>query len=398
MTLSLLDMDKRRLRLHERFCQQQRFAAASSPLIACLCGVVAQWLDVPSDEEELALWLVSASGCCASVAVPMLLMAALHQAILTDDPAARPLRGYFPSVGGRQAVAAGELRPLLRRVVLACRERLSTAFAASAVQTNESGRGLCWLLPVLYTGWSAMRLVDLGCSAGLNLVAEQRRYRLYGSAHDGQEMYVGRGAGAPFAISSCGDFVAPQQNVVPQILSRLGCDRQPLSLRTEADEQRLASYVWGDQVERLLMLRQGIEALRDVEDSAAPVRLVAADLPDDLAALLDAQLPHNNSAAVVLYNTYLTSYLPCKGRGLQVCIEKWASQQARPVLWLQWEPLRQGPQPPALGWLGWTADLWMRGARRRWHLAWVHPHGTGIEWLPDLIDWYEFWRTAAPVC
>jgi hypothetical protein len=378
-------MHQRRQRLQERFLQQQRFAAESSPLTSCLCGVVAQWLDHSSGEDVLASWLVESSLACSSMAVPMLLMAALHRAILEGDPASSSLGEFFPSVGGRRPVEADALRPLLRQVVLVCRDRLSRAFTASAVQTNETGRGLCWLLPVLYTGWPAMHLVDLGCSAGLNLVADQRHYQLCGTGPDGQDMSIGMGVGEQFVIPCSGDFVAPQQTAVPQILSRQGCDRQPLFLKTEADEQHLASYVWGDQVERLLMLRQGIKALHRAEYSPAPVQLVAADLPNGLDTLLDALL-QTNTAPVVVYNTYLTSYLPCKGKGLEAQLDQWAGRQSVPVLWLQWEPLRHHLSPPALGWLGWTADLWMQGERRRWHLAWVHPHGAGIQWLPDLAE------------
>lgn len=380
-------MDDRRIRLYERFRQQQRFASERSPLIACLCGVVAQWLDPSSGEDELALWLIRTSLSCSSLAVPMLLMAALHQAILADDPCASVLRGYFPSVGGRQPVDAEKLSPLLRQVTYACRERLSTAFATSVVQTNETARGLCWLLPVLYTGWPAIHLVDLGCSAGLNLVAEQRQYRLCLSSAESQDMIIGMGAEEEFVIPCRGDFVAPQQWTVPQLLSRLGCDRHPFFLKNEVDEQRLASYVWADQVDRMLMLRQGIAALHRVEHSTAPVQLFAADLPHDLDVLLAKLIAQSNRVPVVVYNTYLTSYLSCKGRGLETSMERWAKQQKAPVLWLQWEPVRQNLYPPGLGWLGWTADLWVQGERRRWHLAWVHPHGAEIEWLADLAEW-----------
>lgn len=390
MTLSVLDMDKRRLRLYQRFRQQQRFACESSPLTACLCGVVAQWLDRPWGEDEVALWLVGVTANCPTVAVPMLLLAALHRAILTGDSCMQSLAAYFPTVGGRKPAKINELQPLLRQVILTNRPQLSTVLTASTVQTNESRRGLCWLLPLLYTGWSAVHLVDLGCSAGLNLVADLRKYQLRGTGAD-DEMSLGQGRGEQFVVTSHGNFVAPMQRIYPQVLSRLGCDRQPWLLETQADELGLASFVWGDQVHRLRMLRQGIAALRSVESSDAPVRLVSADLPSDLETVLDPHFIDNDRDAVVLYNTYLTSYLSCKGRDLTLRVSDWAKRQKVPILWLQWEPLRQGPTAPTIGWLAWTAHLWTQGEERRWHLAWVHPHGSSIMWLPDLIDWYGFW-------
>lgn len=397
MSFSALDTDERRVRLEQRFRQQQRFAAESSPLTACLCGLVAQWLERPWGEDALGSWLVQVSANCSTMAIPMLLMAALHRLILTAEPCVQGLAAYFPTVGGYRPVNGRELQPLLRQVVTACRQQLSTAFVASTVQTNESRRGLCWLLPLLYTGWPTVHLVDLGCSAGLNLVADQRKYRLCGRGSAAGEIWLGQEGEEHFTIAYHGDFVAPLQTTLPQMLSRLGCDRQPLRLKTEADELRLASFVWGDQVQRLHMLRQGIKALRLVEHSAAPVQLVAANLPDELEAVLDAHFTRENRVAIILYNTYLTSYLACKGSNLAIYVANWAKRQEAPVLWLQWEPLRQGPTPPAIGWLGWTADLWMQGGWRRWQLAWVHPHGASIEWLPELVDWCEFWRNSVHV-
>lgn len=86
MTLSALKLDQRRLRLFQRFRQQQRFAADSSPLTACLCEVIAQWLYKPRGKDELADWLVAVTCNCSTMAVPMLLLAALHRSILTDEP------------------------------------------------------------------------------------------------------------------------------------------------------------------------------------------------------------------------------------------------------------------------------------------------------------------------
>ncbi|MBM9537768.1 DUF2332 family protein [Desulfobulbus alkaliphilus] len=83
-------------------------------------------------------------------------------------------------------------------------------------------------------------------------------------------------------------------------------------------------------------------------------------------------------------NTYLATYLHDKGISLGAHLDTWARQRREPVLWLQWEPLRGQPGPPEFGWVGWIADLWQEGYHWHGQLAWVHPHGTRIQWLPDL--------------
>ena len=48
--------------------------------------------------------------------------------------------------------------------------------------------------------------------------------------------------------------------------------------------------------------------------------------------------------------------------------------------------------PQECGWVGWTADLWREGRHFHWQLAWAHPHGTLIQWLPESAGWADFWR------
>ena len=86
-------------------------------------------------------------------------------------------------------------------------------------------------------------------------------------------------------------------------------------------------------------------------------------------------------------------YLPDRGRGLAPLVARWARAQPHPVLWLQWEHLRgdHAPKVPVPGWLAWQADLWQNGRHGHWHLAWVHPHGSRVCWLPALTSWRDFW-------
>jgi len=389
----LASKDDFQIRLAARFRKQQAFAAGYSPLYSRLFGLLADWLAVEPGRDPLVGWLVRAGLGRSSFDVPLLLLAGLHRDVLDRLPEVAALAKYYPTAGGMEAANDDRLATELRAAILARQQSLATFIGNATVQTNETGRGLCWLLPVLYPGWFDIHLVDLGASAGLNLVADQRQYQLRAEGKERGALVLGKGDAPQFSVVYQGESpVPPVRHGLPTIASRTGCDLAPFSLITDRDQLTLAAFVWGDQVERLTRLRQGIAALHRVNATAAPVRLHPVDLPGELPRFLGEQLKQCKDAPLVLYNTYLTTYLADKGASLRPHLAAWAVEQAQPVLWLQWERSWQGPEPPNLGWLAWTADLWQGGNHWQWHLAWVQPHGARIQWLPAMGDWQRFWR------
>lgn len=386
------NMDGLQTRLAGRFRKQQEFAAGYSPLYSRLFGLLADWLTAARSSDPLVDWLLQAAATRSSFDVPLLLLAGLHRDVLTGVAEAALLARYYPTAGGTRLPDEGGLAGALRAAILARKDHLAVFLASATVQTNETARGLCWLLSVLHTGWRAIHLVDLGASAGLNLVADQRSYRLTGE--EGRAVLdLGSGEPVQFLVAGRGELpLPPLQRRLPAILSRIGCDLAPFPLANDRDEQTLAAFVWGDQLERLAMLRQGIAALKRIRATRAPVKLYPAHLPDNLTEFLEQRIAPGSDAPVVLYNTYLTTYLHDKGASLLPQLAAWAAGQSQPVLWLQWETLWQGPRPPAFGWVGWTADLWRDGRHFHWHLAWAHPHGKRIQWLPESAAWADFWR------
>lgn len=279
----------------------------------------------------------------------------------------------------------------LERSVDTLRLELAAFIADRPVQTNEAARGLCWLLPTAYTGWNAVHLVELGASAGLNLVAEEHGYVLSAADNVGEVQHIfGQGREAQFLVQGEGGFASPALTAVPQIVSRTGCDLAPIRLHKEAERLYLAAFVWADQPDRMRVLRQAIKTLLRINNTDRPVRLQTCCLPHELPAFLHT-LP-KLKAPCILYNSYLTAYLPDKGKGVQAQIARWATVQQQPVLWLQWEHLPPNDRPPAFGWLGWTAQLWHQGRQQSWHLAWVHPHGSRVDWLPGISAWHKYWQ------
>jgi hypothetical protein len=384
-----------RSRLAEMFERQQDFSAGYSPLYSRLFGVIASWMSAEeAADDPLVVWLLETARGRETFDVTLLLAAGLHRDVLAGEDSAAELGWYYPTVGGDLPPEAPGFERTLRETIIARSESLASFIRRANVQTNETGRGLCWVLPSMLVGWPAVHLVDLGASAGLNLVADLRSFRLIDRGAEDVFIDIGHGVTAqPVTIrgNDSGLFERLKKQRLPVIESRTGCDAAPFLIETKDDEITLKSFIWGDQVERMDRLCEGIEAYRQAQVSAAPVRVCHCDLPQDLGRFLESCLPADPSIPVVIYNTYMTAYLADKGGSFVNEIGRWASRLVNRVLWLQWEPAWDGRIPPVEGWIAWTADLWQDESHQRWQLGWVHPHGGSAvfegDWGLGIGDW-----------
>ena len=220
--------------------------------------------------------------------------------IVGPDPAwdapLRLLGGlHFLVLGGE----AGWDDPLDRH-----REFLTDFVASQGVQTNEVQRS--WvLLPLLLRvaermGAEAFDLVELGPSAGLNLVWDRYQYR-----------YEAGGWGQEDAVLS---FEGVERRPIPgrllarrpEVRARVGIDRAPIDVTSEAGARLLRSFIWAGQDERLRRLDQAIEAVR-----ADPPDLVRGDYVEELPDVL-AALPHDG--LTVVFQTASFGYIGDEGR------------------------------------------------------------------------------------
>lgn len=375
--------------LARKFRDQERFAVGYAPLYARYFGIVAGWLEAAEAETDpLVAWLLQASAGRNPFEVTNILAAALHRDVLAGEPEAQPLAAFYPSVGG-DAAAPG-LDAALRQVILARRDALAAFIQTANVQTNETGRGLAWLLPLHLTGWAGVHLVDLGASAGLNLLADKRHFRLVDAGSDHHLLDIGQGQPEQFRVQvhSRHHGLPPTLPPLPRILSRLGGDLLPFHLHTPAAELTLMSYVWADHVPRLQRLREAIAARRD---QLAALQLEKLALPQEVEDFLTRYVSSRQPQhPVLIYNTYMTTYLPDKGASLQQRIGRWAAAQPHPVLWLQWEPPPPPLEPPVYGWCAWTADYWQQKTHQHVHLGWVHPHGAVVELADGFANCFRF--------
>jgi hypothetical protein len=166
--------------------------------------------------------------------------------------------------------------------------------AEQQVQTNEVQRSYA-LLPAFLSlaDGRPLDLLELGPSAGLNLVWDRYAYRYRTGDWGASELQL-----------SGDDRVSPPVALLArhvQVARRRGIDRSPVDVTTEHGARVLQSFVWADQAERLERLRHAIEILR-----ADPPELITGDyvelLGSSLADSLDGTQP-------IVFQTASTMYL-----------------------------------------------------------------------------------------
>jgi hypothetical protein len=259
--------------------------------------------------------------------VPQLrLLGALHHLVL--DGQAQELAVFYPSAGGTRTPDA--IWPAAAATIEAhfdwIQERLRRT-----VQTNEPGRStvlypaLLWLtdryqLPI--------RLLEIGASAGLNLLADRYCY-----VAQGQEL---GDAASPVR------FTEPWQPGPPKHVSaaagqltithRAGCDEHPLAPQDPADRKTLLSYIWPDETERFQRNQAALELA-----AAAPVRVDAAPagewLPDALAERRETEL-------TVVWQSVFRQYVSADDwAAIEAAIRQAAeASPAARIAWLRMEP------------------------------------------------------------
>lgn len=383
-------MTDEQVQLARTLRNQESFAATYSPLYQQVFGALADLVE-NEPHDPATRWLAKMAEFQPPVELSLLVPAALHRGVLAGDPALADLAQFYPSVGGVVPDPdIGALRPILLAALRDYGPRMEPFVRMATVQTNETARGLAWLLPLMFTGWPAVHLLELGASAGLNLLADGRSYQLVDRGRPEQvALRLGHGQPVQFITRFEDCPITLQARPLPHIATRTGLDVAPFPLRDEADEQTLMSFVWADQTARIARLREGIAALRAAEQAGQAPVLHAVRLPDDLNAFLQRYDPQPGPLPIVIYNTVMTMYLTDGEAGLRKVVDSWASAQQVPILWLQWEPSTGPEHALPWGWMSWTADLWQDGRHDHFDLAWVHAHGTDVQWRPDLARWAE---------
>ena len=275
------DAQAGRLDLSARFRRHADALVRSerSPLYIRLMRAAADDIDAGGVVARLFAGISTPPG-----SVPQLrLMGALHYVVLSGR--APSLAAFYPSAGGDRPVDG--VWPVAEAVMEErfdqVRERLDRT-----VQTNEPGRsavlfaGLLWLTD---RHRRPIRLLEVGASAGLNLLADRYSYAV-----------DGRVLGDPDSPLRFVDPWIPPPPIDLQgtadalrIVVRAGCDPSPLDPTHSDDQLTLLSYIWPDELHRIERMRA---ALSVAERAPIPIaaRRGAEWLPEALATAGDGEL------------------------------------------------------------------------------------------------------------
>lgn len=345
------------------FREFSRDVATRSPLYARLAAGVA-------DQPDVIGLLADAP---AAQQRPVLLFAAVHDLLLRDPR--DPLAGWYPDLTDQPRTddPVPEFVRLCRRHAEAVRARCATR----STQTNEVGR-CAYLVPplgLLATEVGALALVDVGCSAGLNLLPDRYSYD-YGSRGTLAPEVPG-----PAPVLTCGTRgPVPVPRELPTVSARLGLDRAPIDVRDEEASRWLRACVWPDQLDRLRRLEAAIEVTR-----REPPEIVAGDAVDTLAPLVEAAAARGHPVVMTSWVlTYLDSdrrrtfveQLDDLGRKADVSWVIAESPELVPEV-----PIPPGPDPSVPGSrTAITLVTWRGGRRTVERLGIAHPHGYWLHW------------------
>jgi len=230
---------------------------------------------------------------CGGSVLPLRFLAAIHGLVL--DGRLPRLARFYPSAGGT-ADAEAAWPVLLAELEL--RAEAVSKRIPQTVQTNEVAR-CCALLPgflaIARQTALPLRLLEIGCSAGLNLRWDRYRYE------SGQSAWGD--AGSPVVFRNHFVNELPPVDGPVHVIERCGCDLNPLDATTEGGRRTLLSFAWPDQEERSQRLANAVEVAR-----AIPAVLERSDLTEWLERRLAK--PHAGAATVVFHSIVLPYLSP----------------------------------------------------------------------------------------
>jgi hypothetical protein len=241
---------------------------------------------------------------------PLLILASLRYDALLDGPA-HPLWGAIcdesadPQTVNRERLCES-LAPSRLGFWMTLRNR--------RVQTNEVSRSVCWRWPAALIGASdgkrPLLLIDVGASAGLNLIADMLDLSW---------------------IDQYGERLPAAHNVLAA--ARLAFDQRPLDVTLKDDVRWLQACIWPGEHQRLRQLDEAIHAFRTASPPVKSERLMASSVASRIAQL-SIEAPPN--ALVLAYHTVLFGYLTADERErYEISMRQWLAA-ARPgtAAWL----------------------------------------------------------------
>jgi hypothetical protein len=293
-----------------------------------------------------------------------ILLAAVHFLLLRG--AQHPLRRFYPNLNGGNHIEGEAAFPHFKDFVETHRAELAPLIANGVTNTNEVAR-----CSALHAGFRAvaeeagqpLNLIEIGPSAGLNMIWDKYRVRY---SRGGQDYFAGAADAALTIDCELRGDKLPPLGPTPKVASRVGLELNPVDLSDAHHRDWLRALVWPDAVERFARMEKAIAIFLKEK-----VEIRAGDA---LGLLSDALARIPEDQPVCVYHTYVVYQFSEQMRETLDNILVMAGLR-RPVWRLGAEGtlVRVGEAPLMLG-------RYHDGARDLRTLALCHPHGVWLEW------------------
>lgn len=336
-------------RLPERLKGWAERVADESAIYATLSAAIAD------DEVALAVIGESPSG----QPQPHLLFAAVQYLLL--DGEGPDLATHYPAVAGAEARPQGDLVGLFREFLRDHRVHLTELVANRRVQTNEVRR--CTTLLPAFTAANRdgrpLALIEVGASAGLNLLFDRYRYD-YGTSVVGPE-----GAGLTLTCEIAAGH-PPLPDRLPEVATRVGLDLHPIDVN-DADAVRWArALIWPEQLDRVERFETAVAIAR--ENPPPLLKGNALDLLPDTIEAMPAD------AGVLVYHSFvLNQWAPEDRSRLDDLLM--ARSRSRSIDRVAVEMETRGVAYPAI-----THTRYSGGEATTRRLGTAHYHGVWLRW------------------
>jgi len=334
---------------------------------------------------------------------PLILLAAVHYLLLAGTE--HPLAASYDTVtavrgaprGTERGVTAGppeadDVAAAFADFCRAHRAEVEELVATRATQTNEVGRctallpGLCHIASQ-YRWEVPISLLDLGTSAGLNLLFDDYAYT-YVAAHGGASLTAGSaGSDVVLECSARDDLTHLPELRIPTMADRVGLDLSPLDPFSDDAARWLLACQWPDNPVRFGRLRAALANVRAAPD---PPRLERGDMVTDLLRVA-ATIPGDNP--LVVFHSWVAAYLD-EAQQRALASEVRALGGDRPVHHLYCETPFETPGLPTP-----PAPVPREGPDLATALVHIGPHGSTPARLADTHPhgyWLRWWPAAAP--
>ena len=215
--------------------------------------------------------------------IPNLLFAAVHY-LLVADPA-HPLADFYATCTPKPA-SPTNVWPVFKEYVNSHKREIVSLLQTRLVQTNEVRRCAflfpAFLLATSYFDSRPLALIEIGTSAGLNLIWDKYQYSYSDSKVFGDST-------SPVLVTSTfrGNIPSVLKATLPQISHRIGLDLNVIDANIPEEAAWLRALIWPENHERRRLLDAAIKRRAVLQldlrtgDGFAMINAIADEIPEE---------------------------------------------------------------------------------------------------------------------